>query len=151
MAAKKKKQTVNRRRNGQFARGNKAGKQFQPGESGNPAGRPKLTKLTEALTAKIAEIAPGANEETIAEQIAQALINEALDGNVQAIREIADRTEGRPKQMLDVDMKLLDWRELARAHGLDETDVIREAQLIIKSAARSGGADSDSPPAKTRG
>ncbi len=103
MATKKPKQTENKRRNGQFAPGNKLGNRFKPGETGNPAGRPKRTKLTEALTAKMAEIAPGAVEETVAERIAQALIDEALKGNVQAIREIGDRTEGKPRQALDAE------------------------------------------------
>jgi hypothetical protein len=97
---KAKKQTGNRRPNGQFARGNKLGKRFNPGESGNQQGRPKRTKITEALLSKLSETAPE-GEETVAERVAQMLINEALNGNVQAIREIADRTEGRPRQAID--------------------------------------------------
>jgi hypothetical protein len=116
---------------------------FKPGKSGNPAGRPKRTKLSEALLAKMAELAPGQAEETIAERVAQALIDEALKGNVQAIREIGDRCEGKPKQVLDVDMNLRDWRALARAHGLNEYDVLDEARRLIESAAVSGGAQPD--------
>ncbi len=52
------KQTVN----GKFPTGNKIGKQFPKGTSGNPQGRPKLTKLTEALRAQIAEDMPNAPE-----------------------------------------------------------------------------------------
>jgi hypothetical protein len=143
MAAKKKKQTDNRRRNGKFAPGNKAGKQFEPGESGNPAGRPKRTRLTDALTVKLAENAPGASEETIAERIAQALVDEALNGNVQAIREIGDRTEGKPRQALDINATLMDWREMAKEYGLSEDDVINEAKQLIESAADSSDAESD--------
>jgi hypothetical protein len=143
MATKKPKQTENKRRNGQFAPGNKLGNRFKPGETGNPAGRPKRTKLTDALTAKLAENAPGASEETIAERIAQALINEALNGNVQAIREIGDRTEGKPRQALEIDMAVMDWRAIAEQYGIDEHEVINEARLLIESAAASGSAESD--------
>ncbi len=107
------KQMVNKRNDGTFAPGHKLGKQFPPGVSGNPNGRPKLTRLTDALREQLAELSPDAPEETIAEQIARALISEAKSGNVQAIREIADRTEGKPKQAIDVDFQVSDWRTMA--------------------------------------
>lgn len=34
--------------------------------------------------------------------IAQALIDKALDGDMQAIKEVADRLDGKPKQQIDV-------------------------------------------------
>jgi Family of unknown function (DUF5681) len=89
---------ANRRSNGQFERGHMLGRRFQPGASGNPNGRPRHDRLTLALRDKLAEELPGATEQTVAEAIAGALITEALSGNVQAIREIADRTEGKPTQ-----------------------------------------------------
>ncbi len=114
-----------------FPPGNKIGNRFKPGETGNKNGRPKITKLTEALREQLAEINPDAPEETIAEQIARALISEAKIGNVQAIREIADRTEGKPKQAIDLDLQINDWRTLAKNYSLNEEDVIREAKLLI--------------------
>ncbi len=116
---------------GKFPPGNKIGKQFPKGVSGNPQGRPKLTKLTDALREQLAEINPDAPEETIAEQIARALISEAKSGNVQAAREIADRTEGKPKQAIDLDLQINDWRTLAKNYGVTETDVIEQAKLLI--------------------
>jgi hypothetical protein len=114
-----------------FPPGNKIGKQFPKGASGNPNGRPKLTKLTNALREKLAEIAPDSPEETIAEQIAKTLIKLALSGDVQAIKEIGNRTEGLPKQAIDLDLQINDWRTLAQNYGVSETDVIREAKLLI--------------------
>jgi hypothetical protein len=138
------KQTANKRTNGTFAPGNKLGNRFPKGASGNPNGRPKLTLLSEAIRAQLAVTAPDANEKTYAEVIAEKLCTEAASGNVNAAREIADRTEGKPKQSLDIDMAVMDWRELARAHGLNEQDVIREARaLITESVADSGGAPAD--------
>jgi hypothetical protein len=91
--------------NGKFAPNNKIGNRFQKGVSGNPSGRQKLTKLTDALREQFAEINPNAPEETIAEAIARALIREALSGNVAAIREAFDRSEGRAPVTLDVGNK----------------------------------------------
>jgi hypothetical protein len=124
---------------GKFATGNKIGNRFPKGESGNPSGRPKLTRLTDALRVQLAETNPDAPEETIAEQIARALISEAKTGNVQAIREIADRTEGKPKQAIDLDLQVSDWKVLAKNYGVSQQDVINEAQLLIESAIDSSG------------
>jgi hypothetical protein len=127
-------QTAERRKDGTFAPGHSFGNRFKRGETGNPQGRPKLTKLTEALREQLAELNPDAPEETIAEQIARALIREAKTGNVQAIREIGDRTEGKPKQAIDLDLQINDWRTLAKNYSLNEEDVIREAKLLISES-----------------
>jgi len=124
------KQTVK----GKFPPGNKIGKQFPPGVSGNPQGRPKLTKLTDALREQLAEINPDAPEETIAEHIARALISEAKLGNIAAIREVFDRSEGKPKQAIGLDLQINDWRTLAKNYSLNEEDVIREAKLLISES-----------------
>ena len=135
-----KKQTANKRRDGKFAPQNKLGNRFKPGESGNPEGRPKLTLLSEALREQLAHVLPGVDDRTVAEHIARSMISEALKGNVMAAREIADRTEGKPKQALDIDMSVRDWRQLAQAHGLSEQDVVREAKLLIESDSDSSDA-----------
>ena len=119
---------------GKFPPGNKIGKQFPPGVSGNPQGRPKLTRLTDALREQLAETNPDAPEETQAEAIARTLIREAISGNVQAAREIADRTEGKPKQAIDLDLQINDWRTLAKNYSLSEQDVINEARLLIEQS-----------------
>lgn len=137
------KQTDNRRQNGQFAPGNNLGNQFQPGQSGNPAGRPKAITLSEAYRQQLAVQKAEGDESTYAEVIAKMVCEEAAKGNVMAAREIADRTEGKPKQAVEIDARLLDWRELTRANGLNEQDVINEAKRIIESAAFTGGTQSD--------
>ncbi len=129
------KQTVK----GKFPPGNKIGKQFPKGTSGNPSGRPKLTKLTNALREQLAEIAPDAPEETQAEQIAKTLIKLAIAGDVAAAKEIGNRTEGLPKQAIDLDLQINDWRTLAKNYSLNEEDVIREARILIESSIDSSG------------
>ena len=118
-----------------FAPGNKIGNRFQKGETGNPSGRPRLTKLTECLREQLAEAMPNAPERTVAEAIARTLIREAISGNVQAIREIGDRTEGKPMQKVDLDLQINDWRTLAQNYGVSETDVINEAKLLLAESA----------------
>ncbi len=117
---------------------------FKPGQSGNPAGRPKSITLSEALRLELAKVLPNdTNERTFAEVIAQSLVRAAATGNILAAKEIADRTEGKPKQAIAMDMNVTDWRELARQNGLSETDVISEAQrLIAESGLDSSGATS---------
>jgi hypothetical protein len=94
--------TDGKQADGKFAPGNSIGKKFPSGTSGNPSGRPRLTKLTEALRQQLSEEMPGADGETIAEEVARALIREALIGNIAAIKEVFDRAEGKSPISLDV-------------------------------------------------
>jgi hypothetical protein len=79
-------------------------KPFKKGEDErrNTSGRPKLTRLSESLREQLAEAMPGASETTIAEEVARALIREALIGNIAAIKEVFDRAEGKAPINLDV-------------------------------------------------
>jgi hypothetical protein len=116
---------------GKFAPGNKIGNRFKKGESGNSAGRPKLTRLSEALRQQLSEEMPNAPERTVAEAIARTLIREALSGSVSAAREIADRCEGRPKQSVDLDIQTTNWRDEARKYGINESEVAHQARLLL--------------------
>jgi hypothetical protein len=124
-----------------FPRGNSIGNRFKKGESGNRNGRPKLTRLTDALREQLAEISPDAPEETIAEEIAKTLIQLALSGDVQAIKEIGNRTEGLPKQSLDLDLQISDWRALAKNYSLSEEEVINEARILIEQSDFDSGSE----------
>ncbi len=115
-------------------------KPFKPGQSGNPAGRPKKALLSDALRRQLAIAAPGMPERTQAETIAAALIAEAIAGNVQAIREVGDRTEGKPAQAIALDLDVRDWRQMAQSNGLEIDDVLTEAKLLLaESLADSSG------------
>jgi hypothetical protein len=116
-------------------------KPFKKGvdERRNTAGRPRLTKLTDSLRQQLAEAVPGAPEKTIAEAIARALIREALTGNVQAAREIADRCEGKPKQSIDLDIQATSWREEAERYGITESEIVGEARLLLAEFDAGGG------------
>src|SRR5205085_12662662 len=106
-AAKQAKVTVDKQRKnngenggrdekGRFAEGNPLG--FQPGESGNPAGRPKSVTLSEAYRQQLAAQQAEGVESTYAEVIAKMVCDEAAKGNINAAGEIADREEGKQRQ-----------------------------------------------------
>ena len=95
---------------GKFQKGNLHA--WQPGQSGNPAGRPKSTRLSDAYRRQLAEV-DGSDPErrTYAQLIADHMVRLAAglagSGKSSAIaaREIADRTEGKPRQPTPFDVK----------------------------------------------
>lgn len=74
---------------------------FQPGVSGNPGGRPKRKVWTEAIKEAIEEIDQiDPQQRPRIKLLAQALVAAGLAGEVQALREIGDRVEGKVPQAL---------------------------------------------------
>lgn len=78
---------------------------WRPGQSGNPAGRPKAITISAALRHKLAEVDESDPERrTYVELIANYLVRVAAGlagsgrSSVLAAREIANRTEGKPRQ-----------------------------------------------------
>ncbi len=70
---------------------------FKPGQSGNPAGRAIDKPFADALRMEL--VAAGADHKKL-RAIAAALIAKAADGDMAAIKELADRTDGRPAQQI---------------------------------------------------
>src|SRR5215471_8301134 len=74
---------------------------FKPGQSGNPGGRPRTAKLSEASRVKLASVIPGDPEgRTYAEGIADKLARLAIKGDIRAAQELADRAEGSQTRWL---------------------------------------------------
>jgi hypothetical protein len=74
---------------------------WKPGESGNPKGRPPSVTLSEAYRHKLGDKFPGKNH-TWAEEIAERMAKSALN-RVSAATEMADRTEGKAPQYMQLD------------------------------------------------
>lgn len=70
--------------------------QFQPGQSGNPGGRPKSKPITDELNKLLAELTgKGKNQKTLAKAIAQAMVAQARRGNAKVLAELMNRVEGK--------------------------------------------------------
>ncbi len=80
-------------------------KPWKPGQSGNPNGRPKTRTLSEELRARLKEQYPGRSDATYGRMVAHKLVDLAIDGEIAAIREVFDRTEGKPKHVVDVNVE----------------------------------------------
>src|SRR5271169_3501585 len=77
---------------------------WQPGQSGNPGGRPKKTPLADACREVLGRLVPDdADGRTYAEAIAETLAQKALSGDIRAAQELADRAEGKPRQSLEIE------------------------------------------------
>jgi hypothetical protein len=82
---------------------------WRKGESGNPSGRPRRA-LTEAYQQQLSMLIPGdPQERTYAERIAEAQIRKAVRGSTFVAKEIADRSEGRVGQAIEVDLAAPDF------------------------------------------
>jgi hypothetical protein len=75
-------------------------KPFPKGVSGNPSGRPKNV-LSKAIRRKLEEVEEG-QDSTVAERITEKLVELALGGNIEAIKLLGDRSEGKPRQSVNI-------------------------------------------------
>lgn len=78
---------------------------FKPGESGNPAGKPKGTRNLSTILKEFLEeeIDQDGSKIVLKDAIVRKLIKKANSGNLRAIQEIFDRTEGKAKQEIRLD------------------------------------------------
>lgn len=81
---------------------------WKPGQSGNPNGRPPMTP-EEKLIKKAQRDFIKEYTESLKESlplISPVLIAKAVEGDMQAIKEVNDRVMGKPKQVTDVNAKI---------------------------------------------
>ena len=92
----------------------------QPGQSGNPKGRPKgivsitdtLRKVIEKKMETIDPVTKNKDRKKIKEIIALALVGKALKGDVRAIQEMRDRLEGKVTQKVEADFPAMTGRRI---------------------------------------
>ena len=91
------KQTVNRRSNGQFVKGNNEGVKFSPGKSGNLNGRNgSMSDLFKELAK--AEDSKG---KTRKEKILNKVLSMAENGSLKAAEMYMNRVEGKPREYVE--------------------------------------------------
>ena len=74
---------------------------FKKGQSGNPGGRAKEKPFADALRM---EIAAAGEDHKALRSVARALIKNAEGGDIRAIRELADRLDGKPTQAVEANL-----------------------------------------------
>lgn len=75
--------------------------QFKKGQSGNPKGRPKKEWTWVGTIKRVVEEMEEVDGKKVKENVAKSLLNQCLQGNMQAIKEFGDRIDGKPQQFLD--------------------------------------------------
>lgn len=79
---------------------------WRKGQSGNPGGRSPMGALARACRTKLGKRIPYDDAgRRYAEAIADYLGGQALLGDLRSIRELADRAEGRPGQLLEMEVR----------------------------------------------
>jgi len=133
-------------------------KPWKPGQSGNPNGRPPIEKTFSAVAREMLSaqeitiswaVNHGEKHRTLKaapsfnHALAAVLIMEGLDGNVRAISELIDRTEGKPLQAAIVETKEaakndpfdgLTVDELRMLLGKDVPGVVIQDGLLVKAS-----------------
>lgn len=91
---------------------------FQPGQSGNPGGRPKTKPITDAIKERLARISPD-DPRTDAQRLADVIVDGALGGDIQFIKELLNRVEGKVAEIIVTDLT-------PEQEGLDALEKLRE-------------------------
>ena len=77
---------------------------FAKGQTGNPGGRPKDKPWTDAIRLAANEMSKTHKGTRQLRAMANKLVAEAIDGNIQAIKEVGDRLEGKAMQPVEADV-----------------------------------------------
>lgn len=130
------------------------GKGFLPGQSGNPNGRPKGRTLTALLRERLETVADESTGETYGEQLAKAWVDAALDGNVAAIKEALDRTEGKVPDKIKAsvgrvtssDQVVAVMLRVLQVHPDARIAVAKELRVLSYDSARTGDGSGPGDP-----
>ena len=76
--------------------------QWKPGQSGNPNGRPPKAWTMSSLIEEALEEVEAQSGKSFKSLVAKRLAHMAVGGDIQAIKEINDRIDGRPQQKTDL-------------------------------------------------
>lgn len=80
---------------------------WRPGVSGNPGGRPSYKIMSDACARKLIEVPNPETGESRADIIAERVISQAEQGDIQAFTAVRDTVEGRPAQQINLQADVL--------------------------------------------
>lgn len=110
---------------------------WQPGQSGNPTGRPKTRHLTDILTTELAKPS-GKSGQTREQRMIERLVTIAITGKrseaIQAMKLIFAYRDGLPVQPIELEVRRAAER-IAAATGADPDWLIKRAQEIAAEAS----------------
>lgn len=86
--------------------------QFVPGQSGNPNGRPKELSIVAALKRMLDKTPEGKDKKYLDMLVERVLKIGIADGNVQMLKDIIDRVDGRAKSKIDIGVDREEVQEL---------------------------------------
>lgn len=119
----------NKQKTGKSTRGGKRRTSWKPGQSGNPKGAPRKGLSWKELILAVGEEQFPGEEMTRKEMLVRSAFLHAMKGNAQILKELMQRSEPQPDE---VNIHH-DWREVAKAYGLTEAEVLAEAERIIEA------------------
>lgn len=91
---------------------------WAPGQSGNPGGRPKTKVVSDLIKARLARISDD-DPRTDAERVADVIVDGALGGDIQFIKELLNRVEGKVAEVILAELT-------PEQEGQDALDKLRE-------------------------
>lgn len=114
--------------------------------SPNPGGRPRTTPLSDAYRRLLEMPYPGDQRgRTYVQRIAEVVCIAAGGGDLAAVREVADRTEGRPSQKnVEMNPTNLDLSRLTAEQRLELAKLLALANRSVETAE--SAADTPSQP-----
>ena len=122
-----------------WPKGNRLGRQWQKGQSGNPNGRPRGVTLSEAYRRMLMTVDPKDPEgRTYGELIALGQARAAIKGSTPAAAEIANRTEGKAPQAIELTQPMSD-ADLNRLSDAELEQIILEARALNRDGGEARG------------
>lgn len=123
---------------------------FKPGQSGNPSGRPQGSiSLLTIIKRKLGEADPETKAQ-VAERVADAYLARLRDGDPRILQDYLDRTDGKPRQGLDLAMESGPLVVIDRAIDAVREPVDSETE-IVRNRLRGNAVAAASVPAGGNG
>ena len=107
---------------------------FQPGESGNPSGRPRGQSITAALRRMLGDPNPKEPSKSNLDRLAEVVLASAIDGDLGFAKLVFERIDGR---VSDADSQESSAEDVYR----QAAEIIRERQRAKAEAAQAAQAD----------